>query len=177
MKMANSCSAMDCQAVRGVWEAYQCCGASLVIMEQRGNKSQLLSSKRRMAAIDDTVSGGRLRDMRCGDARAHAPQDSAHGHGRAAGLASLLARMFRALLRQRRGSKAGRYYRRRHNTPKVLNFEELWCSTTWSASKSSYVAEVRGQLARSAVARTARDHCVGAVRQPDCDKLFAIVSK
>ena len=87
MKMANSCSAMDCQAVRGVWEAYQCCGASLVIMEQRGNKSQLLPSKRRRAAVDDTISGVGLRDMRCGDARAHAAQDSAHGHGRAAGLA------------------------------------------------------------------------------------------
>jgi hypothetical protein len=37
----------------------------------------------------------------------------------------LLARMRRAPLSQRRGSKAGRYYRRRHDTPKVLNFEEL----------------------------------------------------
>ena len=87
MKMADACSNMGCQAVQGVQEAYQRCGASLVIMEQRGNKSQLLPSKRRMAAIDDTISGVGLRDMRCGDARAHAAQDSAHGHGRAAGLA------------------------------------------------------------------------------------------
>lgn len=87
MKMADACSNMGCQAVQGVQEAYQRCGASLVIMEQRGNKSQLLLSKRRRAAIDDTISGVGLRDMRCGDARAHAAQDSAHGHGRAAGLA------------------------------------------------------------------------------------------
>ena len=82
-----------------------------------------------------------------------------------------LARIFRALLRQRRGNKAGRYSHRRHDSPKVLNFEELWCSMTSSASKSSCVAEVRGQLARSAVARTARDHRVGAVRHPDCNLL------
>ena len=63
MKMANPCSAMDCQAMQGVWEAYQCCGASLVIMEQRGNKSQLLPSRRRMAAIDDTISGVGMHDM------------------------------------------------------------------------------------------------------------------
>ena len=31
------------------------------------------------------------------------------------------------------------------------------------------VAEVRGQLARAAVAMAARDHRVGAVRRPDCD--------
>ena len=78
--------------------------------------------------------------------------------------------MFRALLRQRRGSKAGRYSHRRHDVPKVLNFEELWCSMTWSASKTSAVAEVRGELARSAVAIAARDHRVGAVRRPDCDQ-------
>ena len=35
----------------------------------------------------------------------------------------LLARLFRALLRQRRGSKAGRYYRGRHDSPNVLNSE------------------------------------------------------
>ena len=63
MKMANSCSAMDCQAVQGVSEACQCCGASLLVMEQRGHKSQLLPSKRRMAAIDDTISGVGLHDM------------------------------------------------------------------------------------------------------------------
>ena len=56
----------------------------------------------------------------------------------------LLARTCRALLRQRRGSKAGRYYRRRHDSPKVINFEELWCSKTRSASKTSAVAEMRG---------------------------------
>ena len=89
----------------------------------------------------------------------------------------LLARMCRAPLRQRRGSKAGRYYRRRHDTPNVLNFDELWCSKTWSASKTSNMAEVSGELGRSAVAMAARDHRVAAVRQPDCDKLFAIVSK
>ena len=59
----------------------------------------------------------------------------------------LLARMRRALLRQRRGSKAGRYSHRRHDVPKVLNFEELWCSMTWLASKTSAVAEVRGEPA------------------------------
>ena len=37
----------------------------------------------------------------------------------------LLARMRRAPLSQRRGSKAGRYYRRRHDSPKVVNFEVL----------------------------------------------------
>ena len=71
----------------------------------------------------------------------------------------LLARMFRALLRQRRGSKAGRYYRERHDSPNVLNFEELWCSKTRSALKTSAVAEVRGKLGRSAVAMAARDNC------------------
>ena len=89
----------------------------------------------------------------------------------------LLARMCRAPLRQRRGSKAGRYYRDTIDSPKVLNLEELWCSMTRSASKNSAVAEVRGELARAAVAMAARDHRVAAVRQPDCDKLFAIVSK
>ena len=87
----------------------------------------------------------------------------------------LLARMFRALLRQRRGSKAGRYSHRRHDSPNVLNFEELWCSTTWSASRISAVAEVRGQLARAAVAMAARDHRVGAVQRPDCDLFFASI--
>ena len=81
----------------------------------------------------------------------------------------LLARTCRALLRHRRGSKAGRYYRRRHDSPNVLNFDELWSSTTWSASKTSNVAELRGELGRSAVAMAARDHRVGAVRQPECD--------
>ena len=84
-------------------------------------------------------------------------------------LLGLLASVLRAFLRQRRGSKAGRYYRRRHDSPKVVNFEVRWCSTTWSASKTSAVAELRGELARSAAARTARDRCVGAVRQPECD--------
>ena len=37
----------------------------------------------------------------------------------------LLARMRRAPLRQRRGSKAGRYYRGRRRSPKLLNLEEL----------------------------------------------------
>ena len=37
----------------------------------------------------------------------------------------LLARIFRALLRQRRGSKAGRYYRDTIGAQKVLNLEEL----------------------------------------------------
>ena len=87
MKMADACSNMGCQAVQGVREAYQRCGASLVIMAHRVSNSQLLPSKRRRAAIDDTISGVGLGDMRCGDARAHAAQDSAHGHGRAAGLA------------------------------------------------------------------------------------------
>ena len=87
MKMADACSNMGCQAVQGVREAYQRCGASLVIMAHRVSNSQLLPSTRRRAAIDDTISGVGLRDMRCGDARAHAAQDSAHGHGRAAGLA------------------------------------------------------------------------------------------
>ena len=89
----------------------------------------------------------------------------------------LRARMFRAFLRQIRGSKAGRYSHRRHNAPKVLNLEELWCSMTWSASKNSAVAEVRGELARAAVAMAARDHRVGAVRRRDCDLFFARVSK
>ena len=89
----------------------------------------------------------------------------------------LLARMRRATLRQRRGSKAGRYYREQHGPPKVLNFEELQQPKTCSSWKTSAVAEVRGQLARAAVARTARDHRVGAVRAPDCDQFFAIVSK
>ena len=89
----------------------------------------------------------------------------------------LLARMFRALLRQRRGNKAGRYSHRRHDSPKVLNFEELWCSMTSSASKSSCVAEVRGQLARAAVAMAARDHRVAAVRRPDCNLFGPRVSK
>ena len=70
----------------------------------------------------------------------------------------LLARMFRALLGQSRGSNAGRYSHRRHDSLKVLNFEELWCSTTWSASKEIAVAEVCGELARAAVATAARDH-------------------
>ena len=55
----------------------------------------------------------------------------------------LLARMCRALLRHRRGSKAGRYYRGRRRSPKVLNLEELQQPTTCSQSKSSAVAEVR----------------------------------
>ena len=45
---------------------------------------------------------------------------------------------------------------------------------TWSASKSSAVAEVRGEQARAAVAMAARSHRVGAVRQPDCPGLSAI---
>ena len=84
----------------------------------------------------------------------------------------LLARMRRAPLRQRRGSKAGRYYRWRHDSPKVLNFEVHWSSTTWSASKTSNVAEVRGELGRSAVAMAARDHRVRAIRRPDCDQFL-----
>ena len=47
---------------------------------------------------------------------------------------------------------------------------------TWSASKSSAVAEVRGEQARAAVAMAARSHRVGAVRQPDCQQFFAIPS-
>ena len=62
---------------------------------------------------------------------------------------SLLACVFRALLRHRRGSKPGRYYRGRCCSPKVLNFEELQqpmpCSPT--PSKSSNVAEVRSEQA------------------------------
>ena len=81
---------------------------------------------------------------------------------------SLLARMLRALLRHRRGSKAGRYYRRRHSAPKVLNLEELWLLTTCSASKSSGEAEVCGQMARAAAAKTAHDHSIGADRQRNC---------
>ena len=90
---------------------------------------------------------------------------------------SLVARMCRAFLRHRRGSKAGRYYRERHRSPNVLNLEKLWLPTTCSASKKSSVAEVRSQLGRPAAARTARDHRVGAVRAADRFSLFAIVSK
>ena len=61
-----------------------------------------------------------------------------------------LARMCRALLRHRRGCKAGRYYRGRRRSPKVLNLEELQQPTTCSPSKSSAVAEVRGEQARPA---------------------------
>ena len=84
--------------------------------------------------------------------------------------AGLFGRTCCALLRQRRGSKPGRYYRGRHDSPNVLNLEELWLPTTCSASKISSEAEVRGELARSAVAIAARDHRVGAVRRPDCDQ-------
>ena len=61
-----------------------------------------------------------------------------------------LARMCRALLRHRRGCKAGRYYRGRRRSPKVLNLEELQQPTTCSLSKTSAVAEVRDEQARSA---------------------------
>ena len=53
----------------------------------------------------------------------------------------LLARMRRARLRHRRGSKAGRYYRARRRSPKLLNFEELQQPTTCSSSKHFSVAE------------------------------------
>ena len=81
----------------------------------------------------------------------------------------LLARMRRAPLRQRRGSKAGRYYRDTIDSPKVLNLEELQQPTTCSSSKSSAVAEVRGEQARPAKQQRTDYHCVGAVRQPDRD--------
>ena len=89
----------------------------------------------------------------------------------------LLARMCRALLRHRRGSNAGRYYRGRHRSPKVLNLEELQQPTTCSPSKSSAVAEVSGEQARPAKQWRTDDHCVGAVRREDRDNFFAIVSK
>jgi len=63
MKMADTCSTAGCQAVQGVREAYQSCGASAVVMAQRENISQLLPSKPSMAAIDDTISGVGLRGM------------------------------------------------------------------------------------------------------------------
>ena len=61
-----------------------------------------------------------------------------------------LAHMCRALLRHRRGCKAGRYYRGRRRSPKVLNLEELQQPTTCSLSETSAVAEVRDEQARSA---------------------------
>lgn len=63
LKMASTCLSDSCQAVKYVRETYQACGASAVVMEQRGNKSQLLPSKRRMAADDDTISRAGLQDM------------------------------------------------------------------------------------------------------------------
>ena len=89
----------------------------------------------------------------------------------------LLARVRRALLMHRRGSKTRRYYRGRHGSPKVLNLEELQQPTTCSSSKTSGVAEVRSQLARATAAMTARDHCVGAFRQQIRPVLFVMVSK
>ena len=71
---------------------------------------------------------------------------------------------------------AGRYYRRWHGDQKVLNLEELQWPRTCSPSKSSSMAEMRYQQGRSAAARTASDHRVSAVRQPDCDLCDAIVS-
>ena len=62
----------------------------------------------------------------------------------------LLARTCRALLRHRRGSKPGRYYRGRCRSPKVLNFEELQQPMTCSPSRSSAVAEVRSEQASPA---------------------------
>ena len=63
MEMASPCSTMGWRAVKVVWETYQSSGASAVVVAQRGNKWQLLPSKRRMAAIDDTISGVGLHDM------------------------------------------------------------------------------------------------------------------
>ena len=63
MKMSNACSTTGCQAVEGVCEAYQSCGTSAVVTAQRGNKSQLLPSKRHMAAVDDTISRVGMHDM------------------------------------------------------------------------------------------------------------------
>ena len=81
----------------------------------------------------------------------------------------LLARMRRARLRHRRGSKAGRYYRARRRSPKLLNFEELQQPTTCSSSKHFSVAEVRGQLARPAKRGRTDDHRIGAVQREDRD--------
>ena len=70
-----------------------------------------------------------------------------------------------------------RYYRAPRGAPKVLNSKQLQPPTTCSSSKSSSVAQVRNEQARSEAARTAHSHCVGVVRQLDCDRsVFAIVS-
>ena len=85
---------------------------------------------------------------------------------------ALLARRWHALLRHRRGSMTARYYRAPRGAPKVLNSKQLQPPTTCSSSKSSSVAQVRNEQARSEAARTAHSHCVGAVRQLDCDQLL-----
>ena len=61
--MDNTCSTDSCQAVQDQRKVDQACGASAVVMAHRGNAWQLLPSKRRMAAIDDTISGVGLHDM------------------------------------------------------------------------------------------------------------------
>jgi len=66
--MPKARSAKGCQAAQGVREAYKGCRATVVVVVQLGNKSQLLPSKRHMTAIDDTISGVGLRGMRSGDA-------------------------------------------------------------------------------------------------------------
>ena len=156
---------MSFKAVQGVLVTGRGCGTSLVVKAQRKVKSQLLPSNRFAASMDDTISKVWLRKKACA---AHERTRSRTAALTTAEQLGLLSRMCCALLRHRRGSKAGRYYRRRHSAPKVLNLEELWLLTTCSASKSSGEAEVCGQMARAAAAKTAHDHSIGADRQRNC---------
>ena len=101
-----------------------------------------------MAAVNDTISRAGLHDM--GSEATHVLPRRIIAAMATVEQLGLLARMRRAPLRQRRGSKAGRYYRGRLVAPHVLNFEELQQPTTCSPSKASAVAEVRYEQVRPA---------------------------
>ena len=45
-----------------------------------------------------------------------------------------------------------------------MNLEEPWLLTSWSALKSSSVAEVRSELAHAAVCQSTCGHAFGAVQ-------------
>ena len=87
MQTASLCSAMGCQAVQGVREVGEGYGPSIDVTVHRELKSQLLPSKRRTAAVDDTISNGWLLMQARRITQAHAAQDSSTDHSRAAGLA------------------------------------------------------------------------------------------
>ena len=164
MKATSSRATTRSRAVRGAPKAYQSSAASMVGSRQIRDRSSHLRGMPRVPGVSGTISNAQLqRQARC-DAQAHRARECGLWHRAAGGLACThLQRTLSVPLRLQGSSQAGRYYRQPSGEQKVLNFEELHCSTTCSASKTSSVAEVRGELARAAPARTAHGHYVGAV--------------